>query len=299
MGMKAIATDLKSPFLPGQGDLYSRWRDGKLAGVPARIGELLVEVHNPRRLRDIEREAMMRSIKRSGMALYAVTGNTGEDRGIPVEIGKAFGLFRLDTNLFADGDGITSLSVSSSGDKSEFIPYTNRPIHWHTDGYYNTTDRTIRGLLLHCVRPAKMGGENRLMDPEIVYILLREENPLFIEALMQRDAMVIPANIMEGRVIRPERRVPVFSVDEDGSLIMRYTARAKNILWKEDPLVKLAVERMRSLMERETYTYRILMAPGQGLVSNNVLHDRSGFEEDPDSPRLIYRARYYDRVAGS
>jgi hypothetical protein len=33
-----------------------------------------------------------------------------------------------------------------------------------------------------------------------------------------------------------------------------------------------------------------------GLVSNNVLHDRSGFTEDPARRRLLYRARYYERV---
>jgi len=33
-----------------------------------------------------------------------------------------------------------------------------------------------------------------------------------------------------------------------------------------------------------------------GLVCNNVLHDRSGFTETPDKRRLLYRARYYERV---
>ena len=33
-----------------------------------------------------------------------------------------------------------------------------------------------------------------------------------------------------------------------------------------------------------------------GIVANNVLHDRSAFVDDPAQPRLIYRARYLDRV---
>lgn len=40
-----------------------------------------------------------------------------------------------------------------------------------------------------------------------------------------------------------------------------------------------------------------------GQISNNVLHDRSAFEsafEDSETQkRLIYRARYYDRLAGT
>jgi hypothetical protein len=39
------------------------------------------------------------------------------------------------------------------------------------------------------------------------------------------------------------------------------------------------------------------MQPGMGIVCNNVLHERSGFVDDPLRPRLLYRARYYDRVA--
>jgi hypothetical protein len=37
-----------------------------------------------------------------------------------------------------------------------------------------------------------------------------------------------------------------------------------------------------------------------GLISNNVLHDRGGFSDLPGQPqRLLYRARYFDRVADS
>jgi hypothetical protein len=36
-----------------------------------------------------------------------------------------------------------------------------------------------------------------------------------------------------------------------------------------------------------------------GLISNNILHDRTGFQDDSDRKRLLYRARYYDRVAGT
>jgi len=36
-----------------------------------------------------------------------------------------------------------------------------------------------------------------------------------------------------------------------------------------------------------------------GLVSNNVLHDRAAFQDDESHTRLIYRARYFDRLAGT
>jgi hypothetical protein len=46
------------------------------------------------------------------------------------------------------------------------------------------------------------------------------------------------------------------------------------------------------------YIYRGTLQSGWGLLSNNVLHDRSGFEDDDDpaKKRLLYRARYFDRI---
>jgi hypothetical protein len=45
------------------------------------------------------------------------------------------------------------------------------------------------------------------------------------------------------------------------------------------------------------------LQPGWGLICNNVLHSRSrfsdGVEPDPAQGRLLYRARYYDRIAGT
>ncbi len=40
------------------------------------------------------------------------------------------------------------------------------------------------------------------------------------------------------------------------------------------------------------------LEPGMGLLCNNVLHDRAAFTDDPTHPpRLLYRARYLDRIA--
>jgi hypothetical protein len=36
-----------------------------------------------------------------------------------------------------------------------------------------------------------------------------------------------------------------------------------------------------------------------GLACNHGLHDRSGFTETPQTRRLLYRARYHERVAAT
>jgi len=88
----------------------------------------------------------------------------------------------------------------------------------------------------------------------------------------------------------------VFS-DEGGTLHMRYTARTRSIVWRADAATRDAVERLREILDSDSpYVFRLRLAGGQGLVCNNVLHDRSAFTDDPGQGRLVYRVRYGDRV---
>jgi hypothetical protein len=38
------------------------------------------------------------------------------------------------------------------------------------------------------------------------------------------------------------------------------------------------------------------MNTNQGLICNNILHNRSAFVDDPQHPRLLLRGRYSNRV---
>ncbi len=97
-------------------------------------------------------------------------------------------------------------------------------------------------MILHCVSNAATGGENRLLDHEIAYLQLRDADPAFVAALMQPDAMTIPARTDDAGVVRAAETGPVFSVDPDGgALHMRYTARTRSIEWKDDKAVREAV----------------------------------------------------------
>lgn len=288
-----------SPFNLDNSSTYFRWRDKKLHQAPTTIEQLIVEIDDPRTLTNGEYLKMRDIINRCNMVIYAGNTGTTADKTIPMQLGRVFGLNRLNHNWLADDDGITSLTVNDEGDHPGYIPYTNRPIHWHTDGYYNPMNKQVQGLLLHCVHSAAIGGENALMDHEIAYIQLREQNPEYIAALMQPDAMTIPPGTdMHGNA-RPAAVGPVFSIQTaTGALHMRYTARMRNILWKDDPLTREAVSALEQLLASDTpYIYRGRLEPGMGLVSNNVLHDRSGFEDRDGQPkRLLYRARFFDRT---
>lgn len=294
--------DFSSAFDLENDRAYAAWREQKLSNFPFNVDELLVEVKNPHSLSEGEIMAIQQACSRANMAIYTPESNeqiNGSEKSIVSDLGRHFGLIHLDSNLYADDDGISALQVSAEKRQFEYIPYSNRGISWHTDGYYNPPNRKIRGMVLHCARPASRGGENALMDHEIVYLLMRDENPLYIEALMQPDVMTIPANVENGAEIRPEQTGPVFSLDvATGRLHMRYTARTRSIEWKQDKVTLAAVKYLEELLASDTpYIFRHRLSAGQGLICNNVLHTRTGFEDEEGSPgRLIYRARYYDRV---
>ena len=288
-----------SPFDLQYPEAYAAWRQRKLALPAPTEATLLVEIKDPRSLTPNEHAAMMARIRQWNMVLYASAALVA-DPEIPRQLGEQFGLTQLDVNWLADEDGVSKISVQEGGTREAYIPYTNRPIKWHTDGYYNPPQRLIRGMLLHCVHSARAGGDNRLMDHEMAYLLLRDQDPEFIRALMQTDAMVIPERVDEVDGIRPQQAGPVFSVDAaSGRLHMRYTARTRSIAWKEDGVTRAAVAALETLLAQPSpHIVCARLAPGMGLLCNNVLHDRSGFTDDPQHPRLLYRARYLDGITG-
>lgn len=292
---------MSSPFDLSDTTAYAHWRERKLDTAPRRLEDIVVELDDPRRLSLIERQGLVDLNARCNMAIYVGKTGTDPDKNIPSLLGQQLGLKTLDGHWLTDNDGISPISVTGAearGERKEFIPYTDKPIRWHTDGYYNTPEHTIRGLMLHCVQSAATGGDNQLLDHDLAYILLRDENPDFIRALSAPDAMTIPPRLDDDGVARAEQPGPVFSVDADGFLHMRYTARTVSIAWRSDPQTQAALAALTRILAVPTpWTLHGRLEPGMGLVSNNVLHDRSGFTETAEKRRLLYRARYYERVA--
>jgi alpha-ketoglutarate-dependent taurine dioxygenase len=286
-----------TPFALDDDAAYRRWREYKLATAPKDVSEIVVEVCDPRALSAAERGELMRRIERSNMVIYAGSVRAA-DSDIPRRLGEQFGLRRLDANWLAGEDGISEIRVFDDGTQKHYIPYTDRPIKWHTDGYYNPPDWQIRGMVLHCVRPAASGGENRLLDHEMAYLLLRDADPQHIEALMQPDAMLIPERVDATDGVRPAQGGSVFSVDGQGQLHMRYTARTRSIAWKQDAATQAAIAALDHLLNGGgEHVFQAHLEAGMGLLCNNVLHDRAAFSDDPGHPRLLYRARYLDRIS--
>jgi len=278
---------------------YLNWRESKLRAYDIGQNKKIVELPHLE-LDDAALDSIVSSCNSFNYSLYRLSGPLIGSKSFVRNMGLALGLQRLDGNLCSDEDNISSIQVRDTGRHTGYIPYTDKKLTWHTDGYYNKEAQTIRGMVLHCVRPAQSGGENLMLDHEMAYIQLRDENPDYISAFMQPDVLTIPPNIENGIEIRGAQSGPVFSLESlSGRLHMRYSARTRNIEWKNESLTNEAVACMGELLNTNNpYVITYRLQAGEGIIANNVLHNRTAFvdAEPAEQKRLLYRARCYDRI---
>ena len=282
-------------------DAYQQWREKKLAAYPLRLAQHTVNIADIENPSPAEIIQIQHSCQKINMAFYRFSSRVKNEKKLIYQLGKRLGLSKLDNNLCADIDHLTSLRVTQHKGQHDYIPYTDKRLSWHSDGYYNAKNKPIVGMLLHCVVPAMQGGESLLMDHEILYILLRDQNPAWIKALMKQDVLTIPANIFQQKVIRPARSNAVFSFLPTGQLHMRYSARLKNIEWQKDADTQDALQFIQTFWQQKNsqYILRYTLQAGEGLICNNVLHRRTAFTDSDHTAkkRLLYRGRYYDRLS--
>ncbi len=292
-----LPIDIDLPFDRPQD--YLRWRERKLARYPTRTEDLVVEVRDPLNPTAAEVGEIRRICEVANMAVYSTPLAGVPDKAIPLRLGECLGLAHLHANPLADEDGVSSLKAVPEKSAAGYIPYSNQRLLWHTDGYYIRPPERICAFILHCVQPAASGGENCLLDPEIAYILLRDADPEYVKALTAPDAMTIPANVVDGSEIRAACVGPVFST-HGGRIHMRYTARTRSVRWRPDEVTRAATAFLGRIFDAGSpHVFKLRLEAGQGLVCNNVLHNRSAFGDEPGQSRLVYRARYSDRVAPS
>lgn len=296
---------VSGPFSTADEAAYRLWREAKLAVHPTDPKALMVEIADPLAPTAAELAAIEAACGRADMCLYRFAAPSPDEahaRRAVSTLAAACGLTRFEKHRSAGPDGLVAIEVAADAHRSGFIPYSTRPIGWHTDGYYayEGPARAIRAMVLHCVRPAAEGGVNALLDHEIAYIRLRDRDPALVDALMRPNAMSIPPSVEEDGSVRDWAVGPVFEVDPaTGGLLMRYTARKRHIVWADDPVTRAAVAALEEICADDPLVFRLRLDAGQGLICNNVLHDRTGFGDEAHSTRLLYRLRSYDRLFAS
>jgi hypothetical protein len=296
-GWRAAVFDLEAD------DDWRRWRDWKLQKAAAAATMAPVGIADPNALSDGERRALLDQVAAANYALYEWGATPGDVDALDawlLAFTRAFRLRAVEDHRSANRNGVVRIEVVREGGRVGYIPYTDRRIAWHTDGYYNYHGPSdcVRGMILHCASAAAEGGENRLLDHELAYLRLRDDDPEAVRLLMHGQAMIIPEATDDCGRFRATNAGPVFFLDSSGALAMRYTARKKYVEWRDGD-TRAAAERLLALIEAEPLARRVRLAPGQGVLCNNVPHDRSAFQDDGRSPRLLCRIRFHNRIETS
>ncbi|MDG2172157.1 MAG: TauD/TfdA family dioxygenase [Gammaproteobacteria bacterium] len=286
---------MNSPFLLENQTEYKKWRDNKLAQYPASKNKILVKLNNSN-LNNNSINLLRDSINKYNFGIYEFNSKLTNE--YLKKFCSKLKLLQSVSNLLADENDISNITNQNTERKQssgiEYIPYTNKQLNWHTDGYYYPIDSAVKSFLLHCEHPAKIGGENILLDHEIMYIFLRDHNPDYIKILMQNDIMEIPGN----KNIKGSSSIkgPVFYIDEKNFLNMRFTSRQQNIIWQKSDMIKKIKDYIFSFIAEDNYyTFNILLRENQGYIANNVLHKRKEYV-DGDKKRLLKRLRFSERV---
>lgn len=302
--LRAVAVAARAPrhsvFSLREPDALQRWGDRKLAARPRSAAGLVVEVRDPRRLSDAEHAAILARLRTANMAVYASRA-TDDDPAIVRGLAERLGLRTPHRGPLDGDDGIARIAADAPGSRQPFIACTSRRMLWHTDGYANPALEPVRARLLHCVQDAAGGGETALLDPELAWLALARQGFEWVRALMAPDALTIPARVGAAGIERAAAAGPVFSLDpRSGDLQTRFTARRRHVQWRRDALSAEAAARLLAIMDRDAgCVLRLRLAPGMGIVCNNVLHARGYFEDSPQHTRTMLRARFLERIPGT
>ncbi len=287
---------------------YQQWRQEKLNNLTTDREIPAIPIGDPNQLTADERTRLLDQIGKQNFVVYELNDRWNRallsDSAILESLCGQFGLQAPVGNTAANEFGLSRIESANDSDENDapssrarYIPYTTRELNWHTDGYYNDETNKVRSFALHCVRSASEGGENAFFDPELLYLLLRDEAPELLPVLCKKDAFRIPMDHSSGR---PAFNGPVFSIDPaTGCLYTRYTQRKRHIQWLDTPEMKAALDRIENIINGpHPGVIRTTLKPGQGILCNNVLHRRSAFTDHADKPggRLLYRLRFTQRV---
>ena len=251
----------------------------------------MVLIQDIRTPSDAELAALRRNCQQHNISFYRLAKPC--TRSELFHLWKALGLRSIVANPESTTDGISEIKVNA---QSRYIPYTNQPLRWHTDGYYNTGNKTIRAFAMHCVSPAAAGGTNIYYNPVVLLAQLLKKDPRLLSALLDPQAMTIPENMRDKHASRKTVVVPMLVVEED-AFTLRYTERSQAIRWGQNPLLDTVRGEIHTILNQQSeYHISHTLQANEGVICNNVLHCRSAFQDNPNTPRLIYRARFQQKV---
>ncbi|MEK9906461.1 MAG: TauD/TfdA family dioxygenase [Gammaproteobacteria bacterium] len=274
-------------FLSSKSSKFLKWASQKENNIPKNINEISVEIKDINRTTKNEISKIRSTLDRFNSCLYRSNRDL-ESNSCLLDFAKAVGMKTFDCNNI-EANEISTIS-SIKNEKIQYIPYTNKALNWHTDGYYDK--KPLFSWLLHCINPADDGGENYLLDHELAmreYVLSHDD----IEVLMNKRAITIPESQGSNR---SELSTYIFSFDNDyEKLHMRFSMRKENIKMSDNTLT--AMSKLTNVIENNCSKYSITykLSKNEGILSNNILHGRNSFKDDKVQRKLL-RIRSYERL---
>ena len=266
---------------------FLRWAEEKEKNIPQNSDGILVNIHDINNVKTSEIAKIKETIYKYNSCIYsskiALKSNTNLLKFVELVGMRTYDCNNIDSNEIST---ITPLQ----NNKINYIPYTDKPLNWHTDGYYDK--KSIFSWLLHCVNPATQGGENYLLDHELVLreYLLRNDD---INNLMAEDALTIPESKYTSR---SEISTYIFSFkNKYKRLHMRFSMRKDNI--GTSAKANSAVIKLREIIEGNCAKYSLTykLQKNEGIITNNILHGRKAFKDDKVKRKLL-RIRSYERL---
>ena len=266
---------------------FLRWAEEKERDIPHNIDGIIVNIHDINNVKISEIAKIKETINKCNSCIYsskiALKSNTNLLKFV-----ESVGMRTYDRNNIESNEISTITPLESN--KINYIPYTNKSLNWHTDGYYDK--KSIFSWLLHCVQPATHGGENYLLDHELAlreYVLRYDD----VNNLMSEDALTIPES---KDTSRSEISTYIFSIkNQYKKLHMRFSMRKDNI--GTSPKAGDAVTKLKQTIENDCAKYSLTykLQKNEGIITNNILHGRRAFKDDKVKRKLL-RIRSYERL---
>ena len=192
----------------------------------------------------------------------------------------------------ADGDLVLSVRNESFGknDSRTRGPNTNRKLSFHSD--------RCDVIAFLCLRPAMNGGENQVIDSQVIEKIIQIERPDLHNVLKQK--FPYKRHVVDTGNKIPYVMQPIFS-QADGHFACSYLRvlidRADQDANCPDlsKLQKDAIDYLDEVCERPELQLRFTMQRGDILLLNNwtLLHRRTEFEDYPDLSKRRHLLRIW------
>lgn len=275
---------------------YQIWRDKKLSNYRYNIKDLFVDIKNPLSITKYEKKCILSNCETNNISFIRFKNNKDYRKQITT-FNSQLGLIDYDKHLCVEEDGLAVIE-NTKQEKGIYMAYSNKTLNWHTDGYYNQMQDAINAFTLYCINPAIQGGVNEWIDPEMLYIKLRDLNPDFIKSLSINSALTIPQRKVANKIIRKEASGPIFFIDNISKKPkIRFTQRKKNIKLAKSKDFLLAINKLNDILANKCELHhKYKLKSGEGLVCNNVLHTRSSFKDFFLRKRKLIRGRYKNTI---